>query len=457
MENPDILNVKPISHPDSMSISTSILDPVVISDSFCRFNLEKRGLLHSNSKIQLGFKKTGANADTVTLPASIGCESLVQRCVLSCNSRILVDTSDFNHLRAYENVFQPAERMVEVDRVMSGKCHAFQQIKHPALSGTLLTTGAEEETSIFLDNGKDLDIALSNVLLWSKSEVKPHDNQIVRNNSTYSLNISDLFKVLRVHELPLFLIDGNINIELYFQPTQALRFSDIGSVAVNAYEIDNSQIKFIADYITYPEPVMNKMRNQKRTVMPFLDYQLVTGQNNYSTNPSYIRNLGGSGKIVSKVIVSNVITSVGGTAIDFSTKINNQYVSNDIGPINYNFKVNDELIYPVDISNTAQLFTKTLSAQGMPLNTIGGDYKVADFGSPYSPTGTYGDIIQASIQGNRNYFASEMPNNPRVNNRGLELHTSMVGSVNQVVTQRVWLEIAKFLVLENGVFDVQFA
>ena len=93
----------------------------------------------------------------------------------------------------------------------------------------------------------------------------------------------------------------------------------------------------------------------------------------------------------------------------------------------------------------------------MPLNTIGGDYKVADFGSPYSATGTYGEINQTSIQGNRNYFASEMPNNPRVNNRGIELHTSMVGSVNQVVTQRVWLEIAKFLVLENGVFDVQFA
>ena len=51
-----------MSSPQNMNISTSIIEPIQHDDSFCRFVLMSRGILHSNSKLQLALGKAGVHA-----------------------------------------------------------------------------------------------------------------------------------------------------------------------------------------------------------------------------------------------------------------------------------------------------------------------------------------------------------------------------------------------------------
>jgi hypothetical protein len=48
---PDLVKIGQIPTNTAIDIETDILDPVVHTDTFCRFQLQNKGILHSNSKI----------------------------------------------------------------------------------------------------------------------------------------------------------------------------------------------------------------------------------------------------------------------------------------------------------------------------------------------------------------------------------------------------------------------
>ena len=48
---PNLLRVSPMDTTTATDVETSILDPVVTSDSFCRFVFLNKGILHSHSKV----------------------------------------------------------------------------------------------------------------------------------------------------------------------------------------------------------------------------------------------------------------------------------------------------------------------------------------------------------------------------------------------------------------------
>ena len=93
---PDLTKIGAIAAPQNMNISTSIIEPIQHDDSFCRFVLMNRGILHSNSKLQLALSDTGRNA---FLPLNVGVHALIQRCVLKVGSKTISETDDWNHLQ----------------------------------------------------------------------------------------------------------------------------------------------------------------------------------------------------------------------------------------------------------------------------------------------------------------------------------------------------------------------
>ena len=50
---PDLVRIGMIPTNTAINIETDVLDPVVHSDTFCRFQLQNKGILHSHSKIIL--------------------------------------------------------------------------------------------------------------------------------------------------------------------------------------------------------------------------------------------------------------------------------------------------------------------------------------------------------------------------------------------------------------------
>ena len=68
---PDLLRVSPMDTTTVTDVETSMLDPVVVSDSFCRFVLLNKGILHSHSKITLAAQCT-ADSNRRFFPPNIG-------------------------------------------------------------------------------------------------------------------------------------------------------------------------------------------------------------------------------------------------------------------------------------------------------------------------------------------------------------------------------------------------
>ena len=52
---PDLVKIGAVSTDTAINVQTDILDPVIFSDSECRFVLENKGILHSNSRITIFF------------------------------------------------------------------------------------------------------------------------------------------------------------------------------------------------------------------------------------------------------------------------------------------------------------------------------------------------------------------------------------------------------------------
>ena len=58
---PDLLRVGTIPDNTAIDVETDILDSVVFNQTFCRFQLQNKGILHSNSKISISASITSAS------------------------------------------------------------------------------------------------------------------------------------------------------------------------------------------------------------------------------------------------------------------------------------------------------------------------------------------------------------------------------------------------------------
>ena len=99
---PDLVRIGQIPTNTAIDIETDVLDPVVHSDTFCRFQFQNKGILHSNSKIVLRVK---ANASEGFLPVGVGIYSLIQRAALRVGTKTICEIDDFNHYMGYKSMF----------------------------------------------------------------------------------------------------------------------------------------------------------------------------------------------------------------------------------------------------------------------------------------------------------------------------------------------------------------
>jgi len=120
---PDLMKIGAIPSDLSQDVDTEVLDPVVISDNFCRFVLSNKGFLHSFSKITLGVLKATDDARS-TFPTNIGVHSLVQRCALRIGTTIVAEIDDFNHWMGYKSLFIDNDVNYERETVLTSRITA---------------------------------------------------------------------------------------------------------------------------------------------------------------------------------------------------------------------------------------------------------------------------------------------------------------------------------------------
>ena len=475
---PDLMKVGPIQGNPNMDVETDILDPVVFSQDFCRFRLQNKGILHSNSKITLAL--TGVSASGVRIhPIGVGVHALVQRAVLKIGGKTICETDDFNHYMGYKSRFISPEHNKEREIVTSSRMMARKWNYEDTASVQNDENGKNDVATSYT-----LDIGAQNrayKLVTANQLIPPFKWQQLSNAPVFQITINDLFPFLKMNQLPLYMMREEISIELHFAPEneRVVEASDIGTSSTT-YNIDETQTKFVADYIYYPQEIMSQyaMANQNMS-FTYVDYRVAKRTHSVSggvdTNlKNLILNVGGAGRIVTKIFSSLSKTD------NLKAELQNKFVSygtestatSDAASLQgkdvHNVRYNDVFLYPVDIDNNNRLLDNLQQTEGTQAYIHSEEYS-----TQFNATsGTGSDLIAASdfIKGRQinqsltaksMYIADRLNRNERINERGIVVYDSYTGIAglhgNASYVQRVWLETLRFAALRGGYIQVTYA
>lgn len=456
---PDLLKVSPMQTSTATDVETSITEPVVISDNFCRFVLLNKGILHSHSKVTLGV--TPPDGDDRFFPPNVGVASLIKRCALKVGTKTLQEIDGYNFLTAYKSLFINNEHQLERELVQSGRsiCHEFRYNDATDTDG-----GAVNDTKAFtygLATGKE----------YNAGDVRLPEFANIANSPVFQIALSELFPMLKQTQLPLYMMKEQVSIELHFADAgeRAQSASGVGSTT---YAIDTNEVRFIADYIYYPQNMMDAYaeNNQQITINHFDYRHSKFSLTSTTAAQQQIRNLGGAGRIVTKVI-----SGMQSNATD-DVSILNQFhsmvpepgytfgedpagVVNGNGSITYNIKYNDRFLYPIDVKNSARHFHNVAQAEGVPPFVTREEYSAEgvaltgdEFMGYVQNTGRAASAIGGrGIFGRFGWLANRLNRNERVNSRGIELFFRYDTLDNGAAyTQRSWLELVKITQLNGG-------
>ena len=498
---PDLLKIGAIPSNLQMDVETTIVEPVVQTESFVRFGLQRSGFLHSNSKILLsldassfgdiraaaaaggeGYDPPGGKA---LFPPHIGIASLVQRVRLLSGNTVIQEIDDFNFLEAYKSLFVSNENNKEKEQYTSARLmnYEFDYNNAPQLLANTILTDVEA-SGIAIDNGicpnkargADGDVTVN----WQGDTNKfVRDIGDVANDPVYQLNLSQLVPFLKQTQLPLFMFDEQVFLEITLQPATQRVVGNSRQVTGTAaekklnYKMNANETRIVCDYISYPEDIMQQWAAANQNLsFTYFDYELskfTVGNAAAATSVDFIRNTGGAGKLVTKMIC--------GMSTDYGLDGNGAEESNAylLGPFNSfhpliannatnekvetNIRYNDRYLFPITVKNDSYHFNNVLTAEGVPPFITKSLYTNPTAGSTTS-TGKFEGYEQAvELDGNFFWQSFKLNRNERINQKGIELYQKYIdlAANPQTYTLRVWLEVLKTATLVDGKLRSTFA
>jgi hypothetical protein len=514
---PDLLRIGSIPSNTNIEVETAVLEPVTHSDTHCKFVLQNKGLLHSHSKLEFEFNcPTGLAGNVVpaSLPVGIGIHSLIQRATLRVGTKTVCEIDDYNHYQTYRSAFLSPEAEIEREQILTGRngnCLEFDYINRKQIapaganqfqygSDTQSNTSAD---GLMLANGKDMDVAVTNPNLDGASQ-RPELDEVRLTRATgaaatvqdlcptWQIAISDLFPFLKFNQLPLYMMKEPVNLELVFSKAGLATTMDCERACARdtrnpVVTIKTASTRMIADHIFYPQEMMEAYANANRSLQfQYTDYRLSKFSVTHATLASQgIRNVGGAGRIISKVIwgieesnldasyIQNKYAAIAPTRV-YTNNGGGAQLGNSQGSATFNVKMNEQFLFPVDVSNSARHFHNVVQSEGsvpflsrevysnegvsLALGVYNPDVMTPanggldNFGSGLTPAGVVSAGVGGQYPGTQFWNAVRLNRGERVNSRGIELYfkSGQNAAMGAGSIQRVWLETLRTATLQDG-------
>jgi hypothetical protein len=510
---PDLLRIGSIPSNTNIEVETSILEPVTHSDTHCKFVLQNKGLLHSHSKLEFEFTSptgAGSNAEPSSLPVGIGIHSLIQRATLRVGTKTICEIDDYNFYQTYRTAFLSPEAQMEREQILTGRngnCLEFNYINRVQSATASYAYGSDTQSNtsadgLMLANGKEMNVDVAAPNLDGGAQRPELDEarltrataaQVTDQSKcpTWQIAISDLFPFLKFNQLPLYMMKEPVNLELVFSNAGLLSDQSCERACAQGFPIVNvrtASTRMIADHLYYPQEMMVAYANANRSLQfQYTDYRLSKFSVDLtSLSSTGIRNVGGAGRIISKVIwgISNSDWDSGRIQNKYVAVSPNRTYSNDgggaqtgnsQGSATFNLKMNEQFLFPVDVSNSARHFHNVVQSEGsvpflsretyskegvsLALGVYNPDVMQAgggedeNFGSGETTPGVGGQY-----PGTQFWNAFRLNRGERVNSRGIELYFKQdVDALGAGSVQRVWLETLRSATLQDGELNCYYA
>jgi len=473
---PDLLRVGTIPDNTAIDIETDILDSVVFNQTFCRFQLQNKGILHSNSKITLSASITSASNSRAFFPVNIGVASLIDRAVLKAGTKTICEVEDFGHFHAYQSLFISGEHNKEREAYTTARLinhEPFYQNGSKAGESDSNASLIGQQNASALAKGlqlnRELDQFRSNTQYDDVDE--PFGNVYVSNhlalgyNPTYQIALSDLFPFLKTAQLPLYMMKEPVSLELFWTDKSSNNRFCVDSATTYDFQADIVQTKtqMIADYIYYPQEMMTQYAQQNANLsFAYVDYRLAKRTLTQDSAKSLILNIGGAGRICNKVVqmvTNNIYDGDGMILGNYSSTGPNASVSLEDGSsvngsLIYNLRYNDHFLFPVDVDNSARHFHNIVQTEGKVPFVMRQEYS----GEGLVIGGKFEGHEQTSQLTNKFFYvANRLNKNQRVNSRGIEAYVDMRDLEGGIYTARWYIELVRMAQLNNGVLQIEYA
>ena len=441
-------------------IDTDILEPVIFTESFIRYQLQNKGILNPKSKITFSIKEHGGH--DAFYPALTGVASIVERATLKIGGKTICEVQDWNHLHAYKSMF--------IDQSVVKEREQFETARLMS-SGVVYNDNTMVSEKIGFELGKEfIDKATA-----TNTEMKVQTFQKLKEKPVFSISLDDLLPVLKgLPGLPLFMIQGQVQIELTLSDAVGKRacMSAAGDNSTHSFTLDQNECRMIADYTFLDGDDMEAYRTensnfQHRFSEPRLTRTTLATQ---ADAQNVIRNVGGAGRVVDSLIVGvtsskmSEFFSASGTSNakgllnDYRAIAPEMSAARTYGQLVANVKKNDEFLYPLDRSNTALHFHGVTDTEGAPPHVTRAQYSRQGNSLVTNKFEGYTVSGQNEMTGQFFYNAYKLNDGERVDSRGLELHHKYqnLKTTEAPYTSRCWIELMKVMVITEGVVECYF-
>jgi len=444
---PDLVKIGQIPSNLQIDYDTTVYEPVTKSQSFLRFQVDNKGILHSNSKLTISM--AAGIAETSFFPFGVGVNSLIERATLKCGGKTLSEIDDWNHYMAYRSMFVAAENNKERESITTARVMSYKSLYNTSKTASNTEMPNTKAKAIGVDTGLYVTAG------------GPQDNTLVpdyllaENAPVFQISLADLFPFLKMNQIPLYMLRDPLFIELTLVGAKSKNRLSLqsGATAGKTYNVDLNNTHLLIDHIYYPPAQMEAFAAANPQItLSYHDYNLSKQSLAPTQALNNIRNIGGAGRIVTKVI-----HGISNNADDGETQVLNnfqaEYPNTGDEGVELNVRYNNTFIYPIDVKNTARLYNLVTTSEGMTpfvprdsYNDEGDAITNADHIMGFAQAGQFGGAMF--------YQAHRMHKGERVSGKGIDLYTKYNELSGGNYIQRAWVEYLKIATITNGILDV---
>lgn len=320
-----LLQVNSTKSTGSVRIESDVLEPQQSSQSYATFNIRRAGILSNDSRLVLPLYASNA---TTRLTMFGGAYAVIKNATLRTSSGVVIaQTTDCNYLASIKNHYQSQEQRDKVGRYKNGTYNVYEYMS---------SDDGNDFTGKYGIGGMSVNGANRD------QHARDKLTQTATLGVEYVLSLRELFPELFPFSLPLFCLEGNVQLFLEFsdngQTGERGVSSDGNNANIGDINIDLTGLKFISDHIFMAQPQMDKLLAMTRTstglVVPYGDYNEIVSTRVSPANPAannktdtrFNSSIGMSGLRVKHILIHNQEIT-GDAKPDGGQKIGGKYCS----------------------------------------------------------------------------------------------------------------------------------
>ena len=399
---PDVLKVGTLNRPVNQVCSTDLLQPTTFSQTFCKFVLDKKGILDSNSQLniaQIVVNSASPNVDTrAYFPTATGALALISRAYLTIGGREVSDLRSVGHFSTWRRLHYSNEYKQGVAMPHQAGNDVYVGSAGSVINPYVTTASAKRQRGF--DNpagtiGRESSEYANNYNVSAPAfnqlgnQVPALTNQLDKPKRLIPwqpsrapgmlIALSQLFPVLNNFQLPIAFIEGEVALNLEFSPTTwGHRFMfnslDANNVAVNKDNLTSTILEeetfIVMDTLYYPTlmaDIQDQIMSRGGYSVPYDD--LITQQNYvlYDESEGITQKdfqIPLAGKRVKRVVVMKTHDLIGVVQAQPSGFYNSQALR--LGE-EYNFRVDSNNIYSLPLKNVALQRSEADLTEGVPV------------------------------------------------------------------------------------------